>query len=220
MKAALALCVMAGCAADSATRVHLAVHGDLQGIDQYELAIGSHTKMTTAYPELDLLLPDDMAGKMQEIDIVGLAAGTQIASGSARVTPELHAKTMVDVTLTPIGDDGSCGGTATACAMLGEQTSCGAQQGCAWTAQACQGMASGCDTIDPNECAIRPQCLWDILFEVCFPDPTWCAQSTPAACAANSGCTWSGGCSGTAAACNSLTVQTCAQQRGCVVMGK
>ncbi len=115
-----------------------------------------------------------------------------------------------------------CVGTATTCATYAtDMTSCQAQEGCTWVPPACSGQATGCATFDPNVCyAKQPACTYDFNARQCHPHPSWCKTTDAATCGARAGCSWTGGCAGTAATCDSLAASACTAQRGCALVTK
>jgi hypothetical protein len=112
-----------------------------------------------------------------------------------------------------------CGGKAQACSTL-DSTLCPNHKGCSWSAPKCQGLGSGCATTDPNVCFIRrPKCDFDLDARQCYPRKEWCPSAADATtCADQDGCTWTGGCAGTEAACETLSLTDCTKQRGCAVI--
>jgi hypothetical protein len=115
----------------------------------------------------------------------------------------------------------ACRGNALVCIAFSDSAQCGAQIGCTWSAPACTGAATGCATTDPNVCYIRqPACGWDFNQSQCLPASDWCSVSDPSTCTQRSGCSWSGGCGGTQAACDTLALAQCGGQRGCSVVAQ
>lgn len=108
-----------------------------------------------------------------------------------------------------------CKGTAVACAAIETSNACNAQKGCSWSTPMCSGAATGCSTFDPMVCSIRSQCVFDFDSSQCLPDPNWCKVTSESDCNSLSGCSWSGGCSGTPTRCTDLTVSQCTKQQGC-----
>lgn len=119
------------------------------------------------------------------------------------------------------GDVKQCRGVALACRDLDTSAACAGQAGCAWTTPKCTGMKIGCATSDPSRCSIRPGCMFDFDFRECYPTTTYCpAAGDEATCTSRSGCSWTGGCAGTPARCETQSVSDCTHQLGCVVSSK
>jgi hypothetical protein len=112
-----------------------------------------------------------------------------------------------------------CEGKALACNAFAKDTECKTQQGCTWVPPACSGQATGCATFDPNVCYARqPACTFDFDTRECLPAPSWCKTTDAATCGARAGCSWKGGCTGTATTCAGLIGGACGAQRGCALV--
>jgi hypothetical protein len=87
----LLACAGAACSDAAPTRVQLAVTSDpAWAVDQLELRAGDHNALASLLPELELQLPDEMAGHDAPLKVWGLAAGQQVAYGMTSITPVLH----------------------------------------------------------------------------------------------------------------------------------
>jgi hypothetical protein len=109
-----------------------------------------------------------------------------------------------------------CTGTAMTCATPTSSNVCTDIHGCAWTNPACK-LTTDCTLITTNQqCMDTPGCATDFATSTCQPVSGYCTGSTKSACQANDGCTFTGGCAGTATACDELASQTtCQTQAGC-----
>jgi hypothetical protein len=92
------------------------------------------------------------------------------------------------ISATGCSDDSECSGFATSCYSLFDSYSCSSQEGCFWSTYSknCSGSAQSCSGM-PGEYS----------------------------CASQHGCFWSGGCTGTAKACEKQFVSLCTNQPGC-----
>jgi hypothetical protein len=106
--------LLASCAGD--TRVQLAITAPPIAIDSYQLKIGDRLALAEPHVHLEVVVPDRMAGALQTIEIWGLAAGRQVAYGSASVTPVRHGDVAVSIALAEIACGTWCQLGAVACA--------------------------------------------------------------------------------------------------------
>jgi hypothetical protein len=95
----LGLVVLAACTSHG-TLVHLTVSSDASStLDHYMLRIGDNSVTSAALTELDVEVPDAMAGQPAMLRVWGNSAGQSVAYGTTMVTPVLHATTDATVTL-------------------------------------------------------------------------------------------------------------------------
>lgn len=110
-----------------------------------------------------------------------------------------------------------CVGTASACSTFRVGSQCATQQGCRFTPLSCENTFSCANQV--RNCHNIPNCRPFIengtLF--CIRRDNFCSGSTQNQCEGVQGCTFNGGCAGTAAACQTFASEaTCRAQGGCV----
>jgi hypothetical protein len=112
-----------------------------------------------------------------------------------------------------------CSGTSYPCSYFYDQPSCQAA-GCTYSAS-CAGTPY-CDyEYSSSTCATVAGCTWNSSSSVCGGTPTAsCASmgSSITTCEDYTGCYYNQECSGTTAACSTLTVNTCTSHAGCSVV--
>jgi hypothetical protein len=198
-----------GCTSDH-TRVHLAITADAAATaDNYELRIGEHTALAAPLAELDLVLPDDMAGSEQPLSVWALHAGQQVAFGSTTVTPRLHGRVDAAVTLSSVSCGAFCMVGAVECSGDGTSTCEMQSDGCvAWSAVApcpsstpyCSGAA--CSAQCTDDCTTgQTVCDTSAAIRQCgqYDSDTCLDWSPPIACTGGQTC--SGGTCGTTVTC-------------------
>ncbi len=198
------MAVGAGCDA-SPTRVDLHVRADPSwSLDRYDVSIGDTTASTDAVAQLEVLLPDDMAGSPHPIAVHGLTNGVAIAHGATSVTPILGASTTATIDLVA----GACGAgcdAGTAACRDGGVSRCELQvDGClGWSAPApcveptphCSNGA--CSNACADECAVsEKRCDGTQSYRTCgafdadpcrdWSEPTGCTVPPPATCLSSS----------------------------------
>ncbi|HEY5937860.1 MAG TPA: hypothetical protein VIU61_24595 [Kofleriaceae bacterium] len=110
-----------------------------------------------------------------------------------------------------------CTGTVTACVDLTSSATCGAQNGCGWSAPTCT-VTTNCNAIATNqECETHPECATDFAGPpYCVKNPGYCNGTTEPQCESKATCLFTNGCSGTAAGCGEFTEEVaCDEQAGC-----
>lgn len=84
---------------------------------------------------------------------------------------------------------GKCAGTTTSCSTATVQAWC-TELGCSWssTNQLCSGVTPSCSSLSSESfCNVQPGCLWD---EECAGDPLDCDALSLETCAEQPGCVW------------------------------
>jgi hypothetical protein len=116
------------------TELELAVANGSASPDTYQLRIGSDTAETQPLPSIDIAIPARLAGTPATLEVWALAAGEQIAYGSAMVTPALHETVAVSVVLAAIDCGSWCVEDSTECMGSGTSTCSEQADGClAWS---------------------------------------------------------------------------------------
>ncbi|MBA3451889.1 MAG: hypothetical protein H0T42_02190, partial [Deltaproteobacteria bacterium] len=134
----LALALLGACDRDTRIKVTIA-GGETSGIDGFQLKVEDRFGVAEPLSELELRVPDEMAGTDAKVELWGLRAGDQVAYGAAVVTPSLHGTVDVTLTLAAITCGTWCQPGSTTCGAGGAgdgTTTCAqAANGCvAWSA--------------------------------------------------------------------------------------
>lgn len=107
-----------------------------------------------------------------------------------------------------------CSGTPSPCDEVLDKTYCQAGS-CTWTAPQCTGTAHDCNGFSSAVCPHVPGCSWQVLFGGyrCVGRAVACDERALTgncdAVMGKSGCTMTGGCSGTPAACETHSARDC-----------
>jgi len=196
-RAALLAIATAACTSDGGTRLRLEI-ASTAAIDQYELAVGTRSTLADPLPELDVELPDAMAGELQTVDVWGLAANQQVAFGSVSVVPVLHQTVGVGVALAAIACGTPCTAGETVCANGGTITCAMDASGClAWSPMTpCPSSAPECSNgtcaaTCTDECSPgQTECDTAFAMRTCgqFDGDPCLDWSPPTACASGQTC--------------------------------
>jgi hypothetical protein len=102
------IAILGACsAAETATTVRLAVaYDDGMGLERLIIGAGDDQAETAADHLVVVRLPDRLAGRTVVIDVKGLRAGAQAASGQVTVTPVAGGEVTAQVSLLPVCTSG------------------------------------------------------------------------------------------------------------------
>jgi hypothetical protein len=175
-------------------------------VDHLELRAGDHDAVASLVPELELQLPDEMAGHEAPLKVWGLAAGQQVAYGMTAITPVLHHTIHAEVDLQAITCGLFCMDGAVECSDNGVATCAMRDDGCLdWsTPVACPSATpfcsnGACSAQCSDECTNgQTECDTSAAVRMCGQyDADSCLEwSQPMACGSGKMCV-AGVCTGT-----------------------
>jgi len=204
---ALLLTILAACGND-ATRVRLTVAGPV--VDHFEVRVGDHAALANPLAELELLIPDEIAGQSTQVQVWGLVGGQQVAFGRTTVTPALHASVDGTITLASVTCGAFCTEGTVVCDHDGTSRCEVQADGCLAysTAVACPNTVPFCSNGDcqaqcSDECtAGQTECDTAVTMRTCgeFDSDSCHDWSAAVACASGQSCV-NGACTGGTQTC-------------------
>jgi hypothetical protein len=147
----------------------------------------------------------------------GLTCGTE---GLCRTSSASQTCSSSKHDAPPSGLDGpvvaGCSGNATACTVLSGANDCNKQDGCGFTTTKCTNVTDCSIHATNTSCTADNACFTDFTTSTCKPKAGYCMGADRTDCEGTTGCKFSGGCVGTAAACTAYSSQSsCVLHAGC-----
>lgn len=135
MKLAYALLVFCACSGESLTAIHIDITADQAWkVDRLHITIGERAPVERPLEDVEIVVPDEMAGVSTPIQIAASSANVTVASGKVDVTPELHDDVFYTLALQPLSCGSSCTIGAKMCSGNGVATCERQPNGCgAWS---------------------------------------------------------------------------------------
>jgi len=211
----LALAVLGGACDSGLTGVRLAIDADpALGIERYQIKLGDRVGLADVAPSIDVVTPEDMAGKSWKLEVWGLGGAVQLGYASSSVMLVGGELRPVSVELTGISCGDICELGSVRCMGDGVTTCEVTSDGClAW------GPVTACPIDEPfcssgecaatctDECAVgETACDGSLADKTCgnFDGDSCREWSTPTACGNGETCT------GTSCSTSGCEVDGCA----------